>query len=95
VIAQIFPPQNTSQIFPATTGGAEQLATDMEIPFLGKLPLDPRIGMPHNARPYLTILYTMWIPYHTIPYHTIPYHTIPHVSYDRFFQNLAGTNKNS
>lgn len=36
--------QNTSQIFPATTGGAEQLSRDMKIPFLGKLPLDPRIG---------------------------------------------------
>ncbi|XP_028395594.1 cytosolic Fe-S cluster assembly factor nubp1-A-like [Dendronephthya gigantea] len=36
--------KNTSQIFPATTGGAEQLASDMKIPFLGKLPLDPRIG---------------------------------------------------
>ncbi|XP_070579642.1 cytosolic Fe-S cluster assembly factor nubp1-A-like [Ptychodera flava] len=33
-----------SQIFPPTTGGAEKMAKDMEIPFLGKLPLDPRIG---------------------------------------------------
>ncbi|XP_077979990.1 cytosolic Fe-S cluster assembly factor nubp1-A-like [Glandiceps talaboti] len=33
-----------SQIFPPTTGGAEKMAKDMDIPFLGKLPLDPRIG---------------------------------------------------
>lgn len=34
-----------SQIFKATTGGARKLATDMGIPFLGAVPLDPRIGM--------------------------------------------------
>jgi Mrp family chromosome partitioning ATPase len=34
-----------SQIFKATTGGARQLAKDMSIPFLGAVPLDPRIGM--------------------------------------------------
>lgn len=34
-----------SQIFKATTGGARKLATDMNIPFLGAVPLDPRIGM--------------------------------------------------
>lgn len=33
-----------SQIFPPTTGGAEKMAADMNVPFLGKLPLDPRIG---------------------------------------------------
>eukprot|EP00117_Sycon_ciliatum_P045048 scpid83037/ scgid32422/ Cytosolic Fe-S cluster assembly factor nubp1; Nucleotide-binding protein 1 len=33
-----------TQIFPPTTGGGEQLAKDMDVPFLGKLPLDPRIG---------------------------------------------------
>lgn len=33
-----------SQIFPPTTGGGEKMATDMKVPFLGKLPLDPRIG---------------------------------------------------
>lgn len=33
-----------SQIFPPTTGGAEKMAADMEVPFLGKVPLDPRIG---------------------------------------------------
>ena len=39
-----FSAQNESQIFPPTTGGAEKMAVDMEIPFLGKVPLDPRIG---------------------------------------------------
>lgn len=34
-----------SQIFKASTGGARMLAKDMEIPFLGAVPLDPRIGM--------------------------------------------------
>ncbi|KAJ8037543.1 Cytosolic Fe-S cluster assembly factor NUBP1-like [Holothuria leucospilota] len=37
-------PQNESQIFPPTTGGVEQMADEMKVPFLGKLPLDPRIG---------------------------------------------------
>ncbi|XP_033630001.1 cytosolic Fe-S cluster assembly factor nubp1-A-like [Asterias rubens] len=36
--------KNESQIFPPTTGGAEKMADDLKIPFLGKLPLDPRIG---------------------------------------------------
>lgn len=36
--------KNESQIFPPTTGGAEQMADEMKVPFLGKLPLDPRIG---------------------------------------------------
>lgn len=34
-----------SQIFRATTGGAEALARERGVPFLGKVPLDPRIGM--------------------------------------------------
>lgn len=34
-----------SQIFKATTGGARRLAAEMGIPFLGAVPLDPRIGM--------------------------------------------------
>lgn len=33
-----------SQIFPPTTGGGEKLSKDANVPFLGKLPLDPRIG---------------------------------------------------
>jgi Mrp family chromosome partitioning ATPase len=36
---------NESQIFQATTGGARALAKEMSIPFLGAVPLDPRIGM--------------------------------------------------
>ncbi|KAJ9501321.1 cytosolic Fe-S cluster assembly factor nbp35 [Exophiala xenobiotica] len=34
-----------SQIFRATTGGGQKLCQDMGIPFLGSVPLDPRIGM--------------------------------------------------
>lgn len=33
-----------SIIFAATTGGAKKMAEDVEIPFLGSIPLDPRIG---------------------------------------------------
>lgn len=33
-----------SQIFPPTTGGAEKMATDMGVNFLGSLPLDPALG---------------------------------------------------
>ncbi|XP_050391430.1 cytosolic Fe-S cluster assembly factor nubp1-B [Patella vulgata] len=33
-----------SVIFPPTTGGGEKMAADANITFLGKLPLDPRIG---------------------------------------------------
>jgi len=36
--------KNESVIFPPTTGGAEKMCTDLGLPFLGKLPLDPRIG---------------------------------------------------
>jgi Mrp family chromosome partitioning ATPase len=34
-----------SQIFKATTGGGRRLAEEMGVPFLGAIPLDPRIGM--------------------------------------------------
>jgi Mrp family chromosome partitioning ATPase len=34
-----------SDIFPASTGGAEGLAREVGVPFLGKVPLDPRIGL--------------------------------------------------
>ncbi|RKF62209.1 Cytosolic Fe-S cluster assembly factor nbp35 [Golovinomyces cichoracearum] len=34
-----------SEIFKATTGGARKLAQDLNITFLGDVPLDPRIGM--------------------------------------------------
>ncbi len=36
--------QNESIIFPPMTGGAEKMCAEMGLPFLGKLPLDPRIG---------------------------------------------------
>jgi Mrp family chromosome partitioning ATPase len=37
--------KNESQIFKVTTGGGRQLCKDLGIPFLGAVPLDPRIGM--------------------------------------------------
>lgn len=37
--------QGESQIFHATTGGARALCKEMGIPFLGAVPLDPRIGV--------------------------------------------------
>jgi Mrp family chromosome partitioning ATPase len=37
--------KHQSQIFRASTGGARRLAEDEKIPFLGAVPLDPRIGM--------------------------------------------------
>ncbi|RMZ85644.1 hypothetical protein DV737_g617, partial [Chaetothyriales sp. CBS 132003] len=37
--------KHESQIFKATTGGGAGLCKDMGIPFLGSVPLDPRIGM--------------------------------------------------
>lgn len=36
---------HTTHVFKATTGGARQLALETGIPFLGAVPLDPRIGM--------------------------------------------------
>ncbi|KXH38456.1 hypothetical protein CNYM01_09592 [Colletotrichum nymphaeae SA-01] len=36
---------NQSEIFRATTGGGRALAEEMGVPFLGSVPLDPRIGM--------------------------------------------------
>ncbi|KAJ1658762.1 cytosolic Fe-S cluster assembly factor nbp35 [Dispira simplex] len=36
--------KHQSSIFPATTGGARRMAETMNIPFLGSIPLDPRIG---------------------------------------------------
>ncbi|KAI8426616.1 hypothetical protein MSG28_005396 [Choristoneura fumiferana] len=33
--------QTRSEIFPATTGGAAQMCLDLDVPLLGKLPLDP------------------------------------------------------
>ncbi len=36
--------QNISKIFPPSTGGAKQMATEMGVPFLGEIELDPRLG---------------------------------------------------
>ncbi|XP_073398942.1 cytosolic Fe-S cluster assembly factor NUBP1 isoform X3 [Dendrobates tinctorius] len=36
--------KNESQIFPPTTGGAEKMCSDLHIPLLGRVPLDPNIG---------------------------------------------------
>jgi len=33
-----------SQIFPPTTGGAQKMALEMNVPFLGRIPLDPQIA---------------------------------------------------
>ncbi|KAK3941115.1 P-loop containing nucleoside triphosphate hydrolase protein [Diplogelasinospora grovesii] len=37
--------KHESPIFPATTGGGRALAEETGIPFLGSIPLDPRIGI--------------------------------------------------
>ncbi|QDZ18006.1 NUBPL iron-transfer P-loop NTPase [Chloropicon primus] len=34
-----------AQIFPPTKGGAEQMAKEMKVPFLGRIPLDTRVAM--------------------------------------------------
>ncbi|XP_042581861.1 cytosolic Fe-S cluster assembly factor nubp1 [Cyprinus carpio] len=36
--------KNTSQIFPPTTGGAQRMCEELNLPLLGSVPLDPRIG---------------------------------------------------
>lgn len=36
--------QTTTRIFPPSTGGAEQMARDLQVPFLGSIPLDPRVA---------------------------------------------------
>ncbi|KAI4158480.1 MAG: hypothetical protein LQ342_007400 [Letrouitia transgressa] len=36
---------HTNKVFKATTGGARNLASETNIPFLGAIPLDPQIGM--------------------------------------------------
>eukprot|EP01114_Cavostelium_apophysatum_P015076 TRINITY_DN4038_c0_g1_i1.p1 TRINITY_DN4038_c0_g1~~TRINITY_DN4038_c0_g1_i1.p1 ORF type:complete len:324 (+),score=52.48 TRINITY_DN4038_c0_g1_i1:104-1075(+) len=33
-----------TQIFPPTTGGAEKMARELDVPFLGRIPIDPRIA---------------------------------------------------
>ncbi|KAI8843300.1 cytosolic Fe-S cluster assembly factor nubp1-A [Chytriomyces cf. hyalinus JEL632] len=46
-----------SVIFPPTTGGAEGLAREQKIPFLGAIPLDPRIGISGDAGESFVDLY--------------------------------------
>jgi Mrp family chromosome partitioning ATPase len=36
--------QTRTEIFPPTTGGGEQMARQMGVPFLGRVPLDPRLA---------------------------------------------------
>ncbi|XP_072385294.1 cytosolic Fe-S cluster assembly factor Nubp1 homolog [Diabrotica undecimpunctata] len=36
--------EKSSDIFPASTGGARKMCEDLGVPFLGSLPLDPRIA---------------------------------------------------
>jgi hypothetical protein len=36
--------QTETAIFPANTGGASKMAEDLGVPFLGSLPLDPRLA---------------------------------------------------
>jgi len=36
--------QHVSRIFPPLTGGAKTLAVEMNVPFLGDIELDPRLG---------------------------------------------------
>nr|CAI5830305.1 unnamed protein product [Callosobruchus analis] len=33
-----------SEIFPATTGGAKQMCQELDVPYLGNLPLDPKLA---------------------------------------------------
>ncbi|XP_055938643.1 cytosolic Fe-S cluster assembly factor NUBP1 homolog [Argiope bruennichi] len=36
--------KHSSEIFPATTGGGQKMAEEMQVPFLGKIPLNSQIG---------------------------------------------------
>lgn len=40
----IFFLQVQSEIFPATTGGARKMALELNVPFLGSIPLDPLLA---------------------------------------------------
>uniref|UniRef100_A0A671PPY1 Cytosolic Fe-S cluster assembly factor nubp1 n=1 Tax=Sinocyclocheilus anshuiensis TaxID=1608454 RepID=A0A671PPY1_9TELE len=47
--------KNTSQIFPPTTGGAQRMCEELNLPLLGRVPLDPRIGRScDEGRSFLT-----------------------------------------
>lgn len=39
-----YPLQTETAIFPANTGGASKMAMELGVPFLGSLPLDPRLA---------------------------------------------------
>jgi hypothetical protein len=41
--------RHTNDIFRATTGGARALAAEVGVPFLGAVPLDPRISVACDA----------------------------------------------
>jgi len=46
-------------IFPPTTGGAEKMCAEMEVPFLGRLPLDPdMMQCCESGTPYLAGIHT-------------------------------------
>lgn len=36
--------KNETQIFAPTTGGAEAMAKEMQVPFLGRVPIDPQLA---------------------------------------------------
>jgi len=36
--------QTKTEIFAPTTGGAEKMAADMQVPFLGRVPIDPLLA---------------------------------------------------
>lgn len=36
--------KSTAEIFPAKTGGTKQMCLDLDVPFLGSLPLDPKVA---------------------------------------------------
>jgi hypothetical protein len=36
--------QNTAEIFPASTGGAQAMSKELNIEFLGSIPLDPLLA---------------------------------------------------
>lgn len=36
--------QRLSEIFPATTGGAKEMCKELNVPYLGSLPVDPRLA---------------------------------------------------
>ena len=49
--------QKDSVIFPPTNGGGEKMAADFAVPFLGRIPLDPYIGIQYCVLfPHVTVL---------------------------------------